>query len=134
MATGLSIPLGVNNSGGARLVSGDENDDKIIRTALGADDNENAFQQNIGLGEAQIFGIADQQLQAQTLRRLFEVFRRFEAQKRYILRNSTVKWETDSATQELILSFKYVSIESTEERDFRQGFSASSGSLSATGT
>ena len=132
MATGLGMPVGVNNGGGARLESGDENNDKIVRLALGEDDNENAFQQNIGLGAAQVFGIADQQLQAQVTRRLFEVFRRFRAQKRFILRENTIKWETNSAEQELTLFFKYVDIESDEEKDFRQGFAAASGSTSST--
>lgn len=132
MATGLAVPMGVNNGGGARVVSGDENDDKIIRLALGDDDNENAFQQNIGLGAAQVFGLADETTQAQVLRRLFEVFRRFQAQKRYILRENTIKWSRDETKQDLILEFKYVSIESTEEKDFRQSFAAATGSTSGT--
>lgn len=128
MPTGLAVPMGPNNGGGAKIVSGDANDDKIIRLALGADDNENAFQQNIGLGEAQIFGLADQTTQAQVLRRLFEVFRRFKAQKRFVLAENTIKWEQDSATQELILTFDYVPVESTEPKTFSQNFASATGS------
>lgn len=127
MATGLGMPVGVGNGGGARLVSGSENDDKIVRLALGDDSNENAFQQNIGVGVDMIFGVNDEQQQARIMRRVNAVFARFEAQKRFLLRRETIKWTRDSSTQELILEFQYVSVEADEERDFRQSFSASSG-------
>lgn len=131
MATGLSIPVGVNNKGGANLSSGDENDRKIISLSLGDDDNENAFQQNIGLGVGSIFGVSDELLRSKILRRLNEVFRRFQAQKRFIIRSDTIKWIKDeNQNQELTLEFRYVSIESDEEKLFRQNFDASSGSLS----
>lgn len=124
MPTGLAMPVGVNESGGARLSEGDANDDKIIRLALGDDANENAFQQNIGVGADMVFGTADQLLQAQISRRLGDVFRRFEAQKRYTLLRNTIRWTTDSETQELILEFKYIALESDREQTFREAFSA----------
>lgn len=124
MPTGLAMPVGVDESGGARLSSGDANDDKIIRLALGDDSNENAFQQNIGVGADMVFGSADELLQAQIMRRVFEVFKRFEAQKRYTLRRNTISWTVDSNTQELILQFKYVALESDREQLFREAFSA----------
>jgi hypothetical protein len=130
MATGLALPVGVDNQGGAKIVSGDENDSKIIRCALGDDDNENAFQQNIGLGVGSIFGVSDELIRSKILRRLNEVFRRFQAQKRFILRPNTIKWVRDeNQSQELTLEFRYVSIESDEEKLFRQNFDSSSGSL-----
>lgn len=132
MSTGLGMPVGVDNGGGARLVKGSENDDKIIRLALGDDANENAFQQNIGVGADMIFGTADEQQQARIMRRVNAVFARFEAQKRFLLRRNTVKWTRDSTNQELILEFQYVSVEADEERDFRQNFAAASGSTTAT--
>jgi hypothetical protein len=113
MPTGLAMPVGVSQGGGARLSSGDENDDKIIRLALGDDANENAFQQNVGVGANMIFGQSDQ------------VFRRFEAQKRYILRRNTIRWTQDSETQEMILTLKYLSVESDKEQMFRESFNAS---------
>jgi hypothetical protein len=126
------MPVGVDNGGGARLVEGSENDDKIVRLALGDDANENAFQQNIGVGADMIFGTADEQQQARIMRRVNAVFARFEAQKRFLLRRNTVKWTRDSTNQELILEFQYVSVEADEERDFRQNFAAASGSTTAT--
>lgn len=131
MATGLAMPVGVDNGGGARLVEGSENDDKIVRLALGDDSNENAFQQNIGVGADMVFGISDEQQQARIMRRVNAVFARFEAQKRFLLRRETIKWTRDSVNQELTLEFKYVSVEADEERDFRIDFSVSSGSTTA---
>jgi hypothetical protein len=125
MPTGLAMPVGVSQGGGARLSSGDENDDKIIRLALGDDANENAFQQNVGVGANMIFGQSDQVLQATIMRRLNDVFRRFEAQKRYILRRNTIRWTQDSETQEMILTLKYLSVESDKEQMFRESFNAS---------
>jgi len=124
MATGLAMPVGVDDSGGARLASGDANDDKIIRLALGDDGNENAFQQNIGVGADMVFGSADELLQAQIMRRLLEVFKRFEAQKRYTLLRNTIEWATDSNTQELTLRFRYIALESDREQGFSEIFSA----------
>lgn len=132
VATGLAIPVGVNTSGGARLVSGDANNDKVIRLALGDDDNENAFQQNVGLGAGMIFGISDQTQQAKITRRLFEIFRRFEAQKRFILQRNTIKWSSDPTNQTMTLQFKYVDIESEVVKDFDQNFAVSTGSTSGT--
>jgi hypothetical protein len=124
MPTGLAMPVGVNQGGGARLSSGDENDDKIIRLAMGDDGNENAFQQNVGVGADMIFGQGDQVLQASIMRRINDVFKRFEAAKRFVLRRNTIKWSQNSATQEMSVEFKYLSIESDREQTFRDSFSA----------
>ncbi len=124
MATGLAMPVGVGVDGGARLSAGSENDDKIIRLALGDDANENAFQQKIGVGAEMVFGQSDELLQASIMRRVNEVFKRFEAQKRYTLVRNTITWSQDDDTQELILEFKYVALESDREQDFRESFSA----------
>lgn len=127
MPTGLAMPVGIGSGGGARLVTGDENDDKIIRLALSDDDNENAFQQSIGVGTAMVFDISDELLQATIMRRINEAFRKFEAQNRYKLQRSTIEWSSGN-DQELVLSFKYVNLESDKEQDFRQNFSAASAS------
>lgn len=124
MPTGLAMPVGVGTDGGARLSEGDENDDKIIRLALGDDSNENAFQQNVGVGADMVFGQSDELLQAAIMRRVTEVFKRFEAQKRYIIKRNTIVWSRDSETQELVLQFKYLSLESEREQTFRDSFSA----------
>ena len=123
MPTGLAVPMRASQSGGMALVDGDTNDSKIIRCALGSDDNENAFQQNIGMGEEMVFDIADPSSRSRITRRLVEIFRRFEAQQRYILRPNTIQWEQDSTNQVTTLSFLYLQIESDQEQEFRQQFS-----------
>jgi len=124
MPVGLALPVGVNTSGGVKLVDSDENDNKIISLALGMDDNENAFQQGIGLGIDMVFAISDPATRGRILGRLKQIFRRFEAQKRYRLRPATLKWTEDSDTQDLVLEFKYINLESDEERTFSRTFSA----------
>lgn len=121
MPKGLAMPVGVGQDGGMRLAEGDDNDAKIIKLALGSDDNENAFQQNIGLGDGMVFDIADPTTRPRVTRRLIEVFRRFEAQQRYILRPNTIRWEQEDG--ETVLSFLYVQVESDEEKPFRQAYS-----------
>lgn len=120
MPTGLAVPVGVGQDGGARLSTGDENDSKIIRLALGSDDNENAFQQNIGLGDRMVFDIADSVARSKITRRLLELFRSFEAQQRYILRQNTIQWTEGEG--EITLSFMYVQVESDQEKEFREVF------------
>lgn len=124
MPTGLGVPVGVDASGGARLVSGDENDNKIIQLALSSDSNENAFQQNIGLGQDMIFDLNDAGVRARILRRVILIFKAFQIQNRYKLLKNTVKWTEDGQNQALILEFKYVNLESDEEVFFRRAFTS----------
>lgn len=120
MPTGLKLPVGVNSSGGVALVDGDDNDNKIIKLALGSDDNENAFQQGIGLGDSMVFDTSDQAVRGRIMGRLRQIFRRFEAQRRFRLSPASVKWSEDSATQELILEFNYTNLENDEVNTFRE--------------
>ena len=122
MSTGIAVPVRINKQGGLKLISGDENDSKTIFLSLGDDDNENAFQQNIGLGIGYIFGISDELIRAKIIRRLKEVFDKFESQKRFVLKTDTIKWSQNS-NQELVLEFKYICIESDEEKTFVRSFS-----------
>jgi hypothetical protein len=124
MATGLKIPIGVNSSGGAELVSGDENDSKIIKLALSNDDNENAFQQDIGLGEDMVFDLSDPTTKSKIAVRIQRIFSKFQAEKRYKLLRNTIKWTDDSETQETTLEFRYLNMESDEVQEYEQKFGA----------
>jgi len=122
MPRGLAFPVGVSPRGGARLVEGQDNDNKIIAIALGDDTNDNAFQQNIGLGPAPIFDINDPSARPKITVRLRAIFDRFKAQRRYQLIEDSVKWyDADSGAGEgnLILEFRYLSLEANEERLFK---------------
>ncbi len=122
MAVGLKLPVGTSSTGGVALVDSDENDNKIISLALGSDDNENAFNQDIGLGVDMVFAISDPHIRGRIITRLRQIFKRFEAQKRFKLFPSTIKWTEDSTEQELTLEFKYLNIESDEEKTFSRTY------------
>lgn len=124
MAVGLRIPVGVGTGGGARLVGGEENDRKIIFLSLGSGWNENAFQQDIALGQAMIFATNDPSVRALIRRRLIAIFREFQALNRYRLLQETIKWSEDAGRQELVLEFKYANLETDEVKDFTQRFTA----------
>jgi len=118
MPVGLALPVGVSSSGGARLVSSDENNNKIIALALGSDDNENAFQQDIGLGDFMVFSVEDPTVRGKIMGRMRKIFQRFQAQKRFRLLTETVEWFPDSENQDLVLQFKYHDLESDEIKTF----------------
>jgi hypothetical protein len=103
------------------LIEGDDNDHKIISLALGSDDNENAFQQDIGLGESMIFDVSDPQLRGRIVAKIRNIFRRFEAQKRYRLLGETMRW-APGEPGELILEFKYINLESDEPKTFSRAY------------
>jgi hypothetical protein len=123
MAIGLRLPVGVSGSGGAALVSGEENDRKIIFTALGTCANENAFQQEIGLGDDMVFDLSDPALKARILRRLIRIFEDFVVLKRYALVPSSIAFKENATAQELILEFKYTNLETDERLSFTRRFS-----------
>ena len=120
MAIGLSIPVGVNASGGALLSGGDENDIKIIKAALGSGDNDNAFQQDITLGEEMIFGLSDPLIRSKINVRIREIFDKFYEEHRFKLLVNTIKWTDDA--EESNLTFKYLSLETDEENTYSDGF------------
>lgn len=122
MPKGLKVPVGVGPDGGAALVEGDDNDLKILSLALGSDDNENAFQQNIGLGEDMIFSINDPATRSAIQRKVIEIFRRFEAQERFTIRQETITWEEDQEDQTMTMKFTYLCLESDEEKEFRLSY------------
>lgn len=124
MPVGLKLPLQLSSTGGFALVDSDENDFKIIKMALMSDENENAFQQDIGFGSGMIFGLNDSVLRSRLNSKLRIIFRRFETQKRYKLLPSTVKWTQDLNNQEFVLEFRFISLESDEERTFTNSFSS----------
>jgi len=126
MPKGLAMPVGVNPTGGAATVEHDDNDRKVIFTALSDCSSEHAFQQDLGLGGDMIFDISDPVLRARIQQRLYAIFKDFEAQNRYKLRTNTIKWSENSKEQALSLEFKYLNIESDEELTFKRAFTKAS--------
>jgi len=120
MPKGLKIPVGVDAHGGAAMYEGDSMNTQIIKTALSDCDNENAFQQGLGLGSGMIFDVDDNTVRAKIMRRLDAIFTQFERDIRFRLMKHTVEWT--SADGELNLEFQYLDIESDERKTFAKTF------------
>lgn len=114
---GLDIPIGVNKHGATKTVTRDDNDRKIISTALSDNNNDHAFQQDPGLGADMIFGVNTDAIRGIIIQRLRDVFADFERQNRYSLREDTAVW-TESDEGDLILDFDYFNIETDEAKHF----------------
>lgn len=125
MTTGIAIPFTVNPAGGVKLVYKDDNDAKIIRVALSDGDSENAYQQDITLGQEVVFQPSDSSFRSWVATRLNSIFRSFQAEKRFRLLTSTISWEDVEDSGESILSFRYVNLESDEEKEFEHAFAGS---------
>ena len=122
MARGLNIPVGVSPSGGALVIEGDLKARQLISTALSDNDSNNAFQQNIGLGQRMIFGLQGAALKAEIKRRLDAIFNDFEEAKLFQLDKQSVKFTEIPGSQILELKFNFVNLESDEVSTFNQRF------------
>ena len=120
MATGLAIPVGVNKRGGTAMVSKDAHADQVIRTALLDNSSAHAYQQDEGLGADMIFDNMSIGSRARITFRINAIFRRFAALELFKLKSDTIKWTEVPETQELDLEFKYVNLESDEEKTFNE--------------
>lgn len=124
MSTGIKIPVQVDRTGRTAMIRGDNLNKQLIAIALTDDENENAFQQQIGLGETMIFGGDTPALRAQILRRLFTIFLDFEARKIFQLVKETIEWSKDVENGDLILGFYYIDLESDQTQFFKKAFTA----------
>jgi hypothetical protein len=123
MTTGINMPFSVNASGGVSLVSRDDNDAKIIKIALADGDNDNAYQQDITLGTEHVYQLGDSRFRSRITAKLKQIFRGFQAEKRFKLLAGTIEWEDEEADSgEQVLKFRYVNLESDEAKDFQQSF------------
>lgn len=123
MAKGVAVPVGVDSTGRLRTVSRDENASKTIYLALGDNDNDNAFQQRIGLGADHIFGIDSKNFRAGIVAQLYSIFAVFEREKLFSLQQQTVRWDKGEAGEQ-VLSFKYINMESDEVTTFARTFTS----------
>lgn len=122
MPVGLKVPISVGPNGGLALTSGDAQDKKIIALALGDGDNENAFMQDITLGQGMIFDIADDSIRAQITNKIKRIFKAFLAQNRFKLLGDTIRWKYDDGDGTVSLSFRYLNIESDKVNEFEKNY------------
>lgn len=121
MATGLDLPVRVDATGRTVRAFGDTQAQKIIMLALGDDENENAFQQDVSLGTGQVFSISDPTFRARTLSKLHRIFARFQQRKKFSLVQGSVKW-TKGKPGETVLEFDYINLETDEREHFARKF------------
>ena len=108
--TGLSLPLQDNRLGGLKLISGSENDHKIISLAVMSNSSTNAFQQPRIDVEGATFELDDTTFIALIRRKLEFVFSVFEREHRYRLLPGTIKTQSD-ADGRVFVFFDYQNIE-----------------------
>lgn len=113
---GLALPLEPNGLGGLRLVSGKENDFKIISLAVLSHASANAFQQpNADIDEA-IFELDDVAFVAMVRRKLDLVFAEFEKQHRYRLIPGSIRIERRQEGETFVF-FNYYNLEADTPED-----------------
>jgi hypothetical protein len=129
MPQGLAVPVGVGPGGGMRTVQGAENDNKIVSLSLGDCSNGNAFQQDLGFGVPTMFETNDPSIRTSVMINLRRVFDKFKRERRYELVEDSVKIEPPKQGADKeganVLQFKYLSLESNEERTFSRSFISS---------
>lgn len=122
MSKGIKIPIQVDRTGRIATIESDELNRQLIATALSDDENENAFQQQIGLGETMVFDQDTPVLRAKILRRLFTIFLDFESRKLFRLVRETIEWSKDIENGDLTLGFYYIDLESDNPQSFKKTF------------
>jgi hypothetical protein len=119
MARGLAIPVGVDATGGTAMAEGDPKNTQVISTAIADCDSDHAYQLDLGVGSGMIFDINDPEGQSQVIRRVRSVFQDFRDVQRFKLLPNTIKIEQETEG-ELVMEFKYIDLESDEEKTFRE--------------
>lgn len=115
MPVGLSLPVGVDASGGAILIEADMQSNKIIRLALSPCYSDHAWQQDLGLGEGAVFDVATDAGKARLRGRIRRLFAAFAAESRYRLVQGSVVIEDGPNEGELSLELRYKDLEADEE-------------------
>lgn len=113
---GLALPIRASSGGGFVTSTGDDASFERIATALGDDENRNAFRQAASLGQAMIFDASDANVRSRIRSRLVTIFDSFEREKRYRLLPETIEWR--EGVGELELTFRYHDLESDERKTF----------------
>ena len=122
MSKGLKVPVQVDARGRTIVIDKDEQASKIIKLSLGDNDNDNAFQQSIGLGLGHVFDVANPGFRAQVLSKLFQIFRDFEEVDLFRLERNSIKWSGALNSGQQTLEFRYINLESDEPETFSQTF------------
>lgn len=124
MPTGIKVPFSVGPTGGIALAEKERQNNTIIKIALTDGSNENAFQQNITLGESIIFDINDPVTRTAITAKVRAIFEQFKVENRFKLMVETMVWDDDAPDGEAHLRFRYLDLESDETYTFDQALGA----------
>src|SRR5262245_2061814 len=113
MATGLSLPLRADN-GRAALSTGEEQLKKVIMLAIADCDSGNPYQ-DLGIDQAIVFSMNDDQTKAYAKRRIVDAFRRLEVEGRAQLIGAPTFTTLEGGSLEC--QIKYLNIETNEAQD-----------------
>ncbi len=125
MARGIALPIRVGPHGGVVLEEGDAQAEKVIATALGDCDSSHAFQLEDGLGTGHIFQLPGPARKAVILARLFRIFATFEKLILFRIDRTTLRWGRGEQG-ELVLTFNYVDLETSQVAAFSKTFAKGS--------
>lgn len=120
--TGLALPITATRVGRSARDEGDDHAAKILMIALSDCDNDNAFQQDRGLGSSMVFEVSTESLKAKILARIRTVFDDLERALLFKLVESSIQWSEGPVQGELTMSLRYIDLESDEQKTFAQTF------------
>lgn len=115
MGKGLSIPVGVNQGGGAQLEDDPQHLRTILRLALSPGEDDNPFQ-NLGLDERIIFSINDPETRGVARNIIQKILQKFN--DRLALDPATPIEFSVIEEGRLDISFRYVNLDTNQPTDF----------------
>lgn len=121
MPTGLSIPVGVNKSGGARVETNESKQlRKMLILALSTGGDRNPFQQ-LGLDPKLIWSVNNVAFRGKAQRALNAILAKF-SDRVELSPNQPIKFEKGDKEGEIVMSFEYVDKLTDKVEDFRSPF------------
>lgn len=115
MAKGLTMPVGVDKSGGADLGQDNSHFDTILRLALSPGDDDNPFQ-NLGLDQRIIFALNDPAAQGLARQSIETIFRKYSSRAKLDTRNPITFSKNEEGVLEV--KFGYVDLDTNEVKEF----------------
>lgn len=122
---GLSVPVGVSKSGGAKLNREEDHLNQTLMLAFSEGDDKNPFQ-NLGINSDVVFQVNDINAQAKIRRRVEQIARKFSSQ--IALDPVTPIIFEHTKEGELELTVKYIDLATNEQREFSNTFSSAESS------
>lgn len=124
MAKGLSVPCYVNNGGGAKIESEENQLNKLIILALQEGEDENPFQE-IGLDPAIIYRINDETAKYDAKTNIETILKSFDGRLKLNSDGVVISGEGNSPQDEegeMNVGFKFIDLDTNVESEFATPF------------